>query len=69
LKKETGESFVEIMTKIRIETAKYLLLQSGSRIVEVCTQVGYKNYAYFYQVFKKMIGVTPTDYKKTGKKI
>lgn len=69
LKKETGESFVEIVTKIRIDTAKYLLLQSGSRIVEVCTQVGYKNYAYFYQVFKRMIGVTPTEYKKTGKKI
>lgn len=69
LKKETGRSFVEIVTQMRIDTAKYLLLQPGSRIMDVCSQAGYNNYAYFYQVFKKMVGVTPTDYKKNGKKI
>ncbi len=69
LKKETGRSFVEIVTQMRIDTAKYLLLQPGSRIMDVCSQAGYNNYAYFYQVFKKLVGVTPTDYKKTGKKI
>jgi YesN/AraC family two-component response regulator len=69
LKKETGRSFVEIVTQMRIDTAKYLLLQPGSKIMDVCNQAGYNNYAYFYQVFKKVVGVTPTDYKKTGKKI
>ena len=69
LKKETGRSFVEIVTQMRIDTAKYLLLQPGSRIMEVCAHVGYSNYAYFYQVFKKVVGITPTDYKKNGKKI
>ena len=69
LKKETGRSFVEIVTQMRIDTAKYLLLQPGSRIMEVCAHVCYSNYAYFYQLFKKVVGITPTDYKKNGKKI
>lgn len=69
LKKETGSNFVDILAGIRISRAKQLLLEKGSRVTEVGSAVGYADYAYFYQVFKRMEGISPSEYKKKGKKI
>ncbi|GMQ56298.1 hypothetical protein AN1V17_06910 [Vallitalea sediminicola] len=69
LKKETGNNFVEILTDIRMSKAKQMLTEPGSKIIEVCKAVGYKDYSYFYQVFKKNEGVSPSQYIKLGKKI
>lgn len=67
-KKETGKNFSEILTEYRINRAEYLLLQPGSRVVEVGEQVGYSDYTYFYQVFKRIKGISPSEYKKRVKK-
>lgn len=69
LKKETGNNFVEILTDIRMSKAKQMLTEPGSKIIEVCKAVGYKDYSYFYQVFKKNEGISPSQYIKLGKKI
>ena len=68
LKKDTGHNFMEILTECRISRAKELLLQPGTKVVEVCSQVGYQDYTYFYQVFKKAEGISPSEYKKQVKK-
>lgn len=68
LKKETGKNFSEILTECRINRAKYLLEQPGSRVIEVCSEVGYSDYTYFYQVFKKLEHISPSDYRKKVKK-
>lgn len=68
LKQETGKNFVDILTEYRISLAKRLLEQPRSRVIEVCEQVGYSDYTYFYQVFKKVEGISPSEYKKNGKK-
>lgn len=67
-KKETGKNFSEILTEYRINRAEYLLQQPGSRVVEVGEQVGYSDYTYFYQVFKRIKGISPSEYKKRVKK-
>lgn len=69
LKKETGKNFVDILTECRISQGKYLLEQPGSKVIEVCEQVGYSDYTYFYQVFKRIEGISPSEYKKSSKKI
>lgn len=69
LKKETGRNFVDILTSVRVEAAKRLLDQPGSKVAEVGEKVGYSEYAYFYQVFKKTEGISPSDYKRNSKKI
>lgn len=69
LKKETGKNFVDILANYRISMAKQLLNEPGSKVLEVCEQVGYSDYAYFYQVFKRVEGISPSEYKKKGKKI
>lgn len=69
LKQETGKNFTDILTNIRISKAKQLLNEPGSRITEVCEKVGYSDYAYFYQVFKRVENISPSEYKRRGKKI
>lgn len=66
LKKETGENFIDILTGIRIGASKKLLCEPQNRVNEVAEMVGYKDYSYFYQVFKRVEGISPTEYKKTN---
>lgn len=63
-KEETGEGFVEYLTKLRIEKAKDLLLNTDMPMKEICLEVGYPDPNYFSRTFKKNYGVTPTEYKE-----
>lgn len=66
LKKETGSNFTDILTGVRIAAAKKFL-DEGYRVAEAGEMAGYSDYVYFYQVFKRQEGISPSDYKK-GKK-
>lgn len=63
-KKLTGLSPLQYITKIRMEEAKYLISRSSLSIKEVSDIVGYENPLYFSRVFKNVIGVSPSFYKK-----
>lgn len=63
IKKETGESFTNLVNKIRVNKAQRLLKETNLRVFEVAGKVGINNYAYFYQLFKKIIGISPIDFK------
>lgn len=62
-KAETGENFIDYLTSIRIEKAKDLLQKTDMSIKEICFQIGYSDPNYFSRLFKKMLGLTPTEYK------
>ncbi|WP_449537856.1 response regulator transcription factor [Ferdinandcohnia sp. Marseille-Q9671] len=62
-KKELGKSFNEYLNDLRIEKAMRMLTETSDRIYEIATEVGYKEYKYFVQVFRKKTGMTPTDYR------
>ena len=64
VKKETGQGFVETLTDIRLDAAVQLLKQTNAMVSLVAEQVGYSDYPYFYQVFKKRFGVSPKEYCK-----
>jgi len=40
------------------------LLQNGCSIEQACYEVGFQNYANFFRLYKKHMGLTPTQYKK-----
>lgn len=63
-KEETGENFIEYLTNMRIEKAKYLLIHSGKNIKNICIETGYSDPNYFSRIFKKQVGVTPTEYRE-----
>ncbi|MDO4552625.1 MAG: response regulator [Bacillota bacterium] len=65
-KKETGVTFINYLTQVRIEKARELLRSSKLKSYEISYQVGYNNPTYFSTVFKKLTGVSPVDYKKQG---
>lgn len=58
----TGVNFTDLVTKLRIDTAKRLLLSKKYKIHEAGEQVGYKDYSYFYQAFKRIEGMSPKEY-------
>lgn len=68
-KKETGYAFSDILTGIRLMNAVEMLLLDRVKIGVICDKVGFKDQRYFSQVFKKVFGCTPCEYKKSPKRI
>lgn len=63
-KEETGKTFVEYLTEVRMDKAKELLRSTDRMLYEIAEQVGYENPAYFTVAFKKQVGLSPRDYRK-----
>lgn len=63
-KEETGENFIDYLTRMRIEQAREMLKKKEYSIKEVCLKVGYKDPNYFSRLFKKQVGMTPTEYRE-----
>lgn len=61
---ELGMTFLEYVTRVRIEEAKELLVSTDMRIRDIAAQVGYDDAGYFAKVFRKTVGVTPNQYRK-----
>jgi two-component system, response regulator YesN len=62
-KDETGTTFILYVTTVRLEKAKELLKHGCFSIKEVCYRVGYSDPNYFSRLFKKHVGVPPTQFK------
>ncbi len=63
-KKEVGISYVEYLNLVRIEYAKIMLLQTSMMTYEIAENLGFNDYKYFSTVFRKIVGVSPSQYKK-----
>lgn len=61
-----GQTFIEYLTSIRMRHARELLRCTGKRSNEIAAEVGYKDAHYFSYLFKKIQGMTPSEYRKTG---
>ncbi len=70
LKEQLGLTFVEYLTGVRIQKAKELLLGTSRSISRIALNVGYRDQSYFTKVFRKVEGITPTDFRRkfTGSK-
>ena len=55
---------MEYVTNLRIQKAKELLAGDGGSMKEICAAVGYSDPNYFSRIFKKNVGVTPTEYRE-----
>ena len=60
---ETGQTFIEYLTQVRMEKARQLLRTTSMKTSEIAYEVGYKDAHYFSYVFKKTQNMTPRDYK------
>jgi len=66
-KTKTRESFNDYLTRVRMEKAKNFLSETKMSIEEISKEVGYKNPKYFFKVFRKYSGMTPTEYRNSEK--
>lgn len=63
-KSDTGMPPMAYLQHIRIFNAKSMLLTTSLTVEEIAAACGYENVNYFYSVFKKACGVTPSQYRK-----
>ncbi|MNC29600.1 HTH-type transcriptional activator Btr [compost metagenome] len=64
-KQETGLTLTDYIIEIRIRKAKQLLKNAHDlKVHEIGTEVGYPDPAYFNKLFKRIVGVTPNEYKR-----
>ncbi len=64
LKLETGFSFVEYLTRVRINRALEMMNDPAVKVYEVAEAVGYQSQHYFSRAFKRVFGRPPVEYRK-----
>ncbi|MNY58324.1 Multiple antibiotic resistance protein MarA [compost metagenome] len=64
-RRETGSSITNYLTARRIKEACSLLMSSGLPIQHIAERIGLPNPSYFIRLFKKEVGVTPFQYRRS----
>lgn len=68
LSNETGKSFIEHLSDYRIARAKAELASGRMSVKEVGAAVGYLDPNYFSRAFKRVAGMTPSEYAKASER-
>lgn len=63
---ETGQTFIEFLTQTRINKAMELLQSTQAKTYEIAFRVGYSDPHYFSNLFKRVTGMTTTEFRKQG---
>lgn len=63
-KKEKGVSFSNYVNSIRIEKASDLLKNTNLSAKEIALSVGFSDHNYFYRIYKKYTGISPTEFRE-----
>lgn len=63
IKEQTGRNYTDLVMEMRVERAVELLENSDMFVYEIAEKVGYGNLKYFYKVFRKVKGKSPSDYR------
>jgi len=64
-KKKTDLTFMEYVKRVRVGMAAKLLAESDRQITQICYDSGYNNLANFNHYFKSIMGITPSEYRKS----
>ena len=63
--KAMGKSFNTYVDIKRIEASKKMLEETDMKVYEISDLIGYKNVDYFHKKFKKYVGKSPAEYRKS----
>ena len=62
--KETGQTILQYTNQLRITKAKELLRFTNDPVSEIAAEVGIDDLYYFSRLFKKLVGISPSEYRK-----
>lgn len=62
-KQEMSISLVKYISDLRLKRSAELILETNRKIIDISRDVGYSNYTYFCQIFRKRYGVSPAKYR------
>ena len=62
----TGKTPLVRLTEIRIARAQALLFESALSVTAIAVEVGFTSFSHFSQVFRRVVGVSPSDYRRSG---
>ncbi|QHQ61843.1 response regulator [Anaerocolumna sedimenticola] len=63
-KNETGKTLNQYLTEYRIDKAKNMLMDSRIKITDISAKVGYSDSNYFGKAFKKIVDLSPSEYRE-----
>ncbi len=63
-KNDMGVSIIEYVLSLRLEKAKQLLIEGELSIHKIAESVGFQDHNYFSRIFKKRVGMSPSDYRQ-----
>lgn len=63
-KKETGIALGDYISSVRVEKAKVMLADESISLGDVAMKAGFDYYSYFSTIFKKQVGISPSDYRR-----
>ncbi len=66
-KKETSYTLTGYLTNYRMHRAMELLKDCRNKVYEVAEKVGYRDHTYFSSTFKRLVGISPSDYQRSCK--
>lgn len=68
-KTEFSTLFSDYLCNFRIEKAKQLLREEGYKLTEIAAMTGFQSANYFSSVFKKMVGMSPSQYRNSASSV
>lgn len=60
----TGQKYIDFVIESKIERARKLLVETNLKIYEIALLSGYPNVKHFNNIFRQILGVSPTEYRK-----
>lgn len=63
-KNETGMNLTEYIHYVKISEAKHLLTHTDKNLLMISNYLGYSSQSHFTRIFKKMVGISPTEYRE-----
>lgn len=65
VKQTFGQSFTDLLARMRVDKARELLARTDKSLIDVCYDCGFSDPSYFTKVFRKYTGHTPGEYRRS----
>jgi AraC-like DNA-binding protein len=64
MREEMGVTFVELLTRFRVERAQQMLRDTDLTVIGIATSLGFHSSTHFHAVFRSVAGCTPMEYRR-----